>query len=257
MSRTISEQLTIIKQQHRLGVMTHVVMGYPSLHETKQRVLAMAAAGVDSIELQIPFSDPLADGPAITKANQQALAAGVTVQQCLQLAEQLTRAVDIPLQCIGYYNTIHHFGVQQFVQASQAAGIQGFTIPDMPLTEEPYEHFYALAAQANLPVIQLISPATPIERLRLINQHAQAMVYCVSRFGVTGAHTTLPDHLITYLRTVRQYVTLPLAVGFGISTPKHIRALHGLADVAVIGSALLNVSLENLTQQLTNLCAER
>ncbi len=255
MSRTIAEQLALVKQEQRLGFMTHVVIGHPSLEETRQRVEIMAAAGVDIIELQIPFSDPLADGPAIAQANHQAVANGVIIEDCFVLAKELSNTVDIPLQFIGYYNTVLNYGIEKFMADCVAAGIAGLTFPDMPIDEEQYEQFYYHAQQAGLPVVQLVSPATAPERLQLIAEHATDLVYCVARFGVTGATDELNTQLGEYLDRVRQYVTLPLAVGFGISTPQHIQALHGKADMAVIGSALLNVPINKLANTLQPLCA--
>lgn len=258
MSRTIAEQLALIKQAGRLGIMTHVVMGYPSLAQTRDRVQRMIEAGVDCIELQIPFSDPIADGPAITTANHTALAGGVTVDDCFVLAKELARSSPIPLQFIGYYNTVFRYGVERFIQQCAASGLRGLTFPDIPIDEEPYDHFYSLARAAQLPVIQLISPATSTDRLQRIASTADTMVYCVARLGVTGTEQSAAQTaLMTYLQRVRQYVTLPLAVGFGIATPDHIRSLHGLADVAVIGSALLQLDGPALTTTLQQLCASR
>lgn len=254
---TIQEQLDSIKKEQRLGLMTHVVIGSSSLEETIERVLIMEAAGVDIIELQIPFSDPIADGPAITEANQQAIRNGITVEDCIELAHTLNKRVSIPIQFIGYYNTVIHYGVEKFIVDSVAAGIQGFTFPDLPFDEEPYEHFYAAAQQRHLPVIQLLSPFTTNERLQYIAKHATGFLYCVARTGVTGASSDLPVGLADYLKRVRKYATLPIAVGFGISKPEHIQSLRGLADMAVIGSALLNIPTNQLANRLEVLCASR
>ena len=257
--KSIQQQLEIIKSENRMGFMTHVVMGYPSLEATRERVLTMAANGVDIIELQIPFSDPLADGPAITAANQAAIEAGVTPQQCIELAAELTQEVDIPLQFIGYYNTVLNYGVDQFVADSKAAGIQGFTFPDLPLDADLHEGMYQAADAAGLPMIQLVSSLTTPDRLQMITEQAKGFVYCVARFGVTGSSEALSGSMDEYLQRVRQYVTLPLAVGFGISTPEHITELRnvpgGAPDIVVMGSALLNEPIETLPDRLQQLCA--
>lgn len=255
MPNTIQQQFEIIKQENRLGLMTHVVMGYPSFEDTKQRVKIMAEAGIDIIELQIPFSDPLADGPAITAANQTAIQQGATVQDCMNLAQELTRSVDIPLQFIGYFNTVINYGAEQFVNDSKASGIAGFTFPDLPYDEAEYEPFVRYAKAATIPLIQLASPNSTSVRLKRIGELAEGYVYCVARYGVTGSSSALNEELAAYLKRVRKYVTLPLAVGFGISTPEHIRQLHGIADMAVIGSALLNVPTNQLAETLQPLCA--
>lgn len=258
MSRTISEQLKLIKQAQRLGLMTHVVMGYPSLERTRERVHRMIDAGVDLIELQIPFSDPIADGPAITVANHAALDQGVTVEDCFTLAAELAQQSPIPLQFIGYYNTAFHYGTKKFIERTASIGLQGLTFPDMPVTEEPYDQFYSTARALHVPVIQLVSPASTPERLQQIAAQADTMVYCVARLGVTGATAApITTQLAPYLQRVRQYVTLPLAVGFGISTPNQIRDLKDLADVAVVGSALLQLDGPALTTTLQQLCASR
>lgn len=264
MSKTLVAQLQRIKQQQRLGLMTHVVLGYPSLAESREKILRMIDAGVDCIELQIPFSDPLADGPVITTANQAALRNGVTIHDCFALAAELIPQSPIPLQFIGYYNTVLHFGVAQFIEQCRKIGIAALTFPDLPIAEADYEPMYTLAKQANIPMIQLLSPASTPQRLAAVAETAEAMVYCVARFGVTGVAPTATaavqlsrQRLQHYLQTVRQYVTLPLAVGFGLRQPSDITQLRGLADVAVVGSALQTLSGPALTDYLKTLCVSR
>src|SRR3989344_3830180 len=138
---TINDQLTKIKNEKRLGLMTHVVVGYPSLQETATVVTEMVAAGVDFIELQIPFSDPLADGPVIMQANDVALAQSVTVTDCLTIMSQLSAQVPIPLLFMAYYNTVFTYGVERFCKAAAQAGCQGLIVPDMPIDEENHEGF--------------------------------------------------------------------------------------------------------------------
>lgn len=259
-STQLDVHLARIQSQHRLGLMTHVVMGYPSLEATRERVLAMVEHGVDCIELQIPFSDPLADGPAITRANQTAVANGVSTQDCLDLFAELSQAVDIPFILIGYYNTVLQYGVERFVQVAAQAGCAGFTFPDLPINEYAYEPFYQAAHQAGIPVIQLITPLTSNERLQHIADYADSLVYCVARFGVTGNQTDVSLDMQEYLRRVRQqcvpkYGTLSLAVGFGIRTPEQIQQLHGLTDVVVVGSALLDIPTDQLAHSIQSLCA--
>ena len=262
--RTIQQQLDIIAGEQRMGFMTHVVIGHDSLEETKQRVRTMAANGVDIIELQIPFSDPLADGPAITAANQSAIANGITPSDCMQLAAELSQEVEIPLQFIGYYNTVLNYGVPQFVQDAVAAGVQGLTFPDLPFDADAQEQLFQVANAAGLPMIQLVSQLTTSDRLRKINRLATeatagGFVYAVARFGVTGAGQELDSFIGEYLQRVRQCVTLPVALGFGISTPQHIAQLRDLGDnapdIIVMGSALLAEPVATLPERLQQLCA--
>ncbi len=267
MSKTLAAQLQLIKQQQRLGLMTHVVLGYPSLAESKDKILRMIAAGVDCIEMQIPFSDPIADGPVITVANQAALQQGVTVEQCFTLAAELITQSPIPLQFIGYYNTVYRYGVEQFINRCQRIGIAGLTFPDLPIVEAAYEPMYTLAKAAGIPMIQLVSPVSTPKRLTDIAKTADTMEYGVARFGITGAGPSASaqltqrcftrQRLTQYLQTVRQYVTLPLAVGFGLRQPVDIIQLRGLADLAVIGSALQPLSGQVLSNYLDELCASR
>lgn len=231
-----------------MKLMTHVVIGYPTLDATYDRVKRMVDAGVDLIELQIPFSDPLADGPAITAAHQQALKNGVTVDHCIQFINQVTKEFSIPFIVIGYYNTVLHHDVSLFKAAA------AITFPDIPITEEPYEHYLRKAHQAGLKVIQLVSPATTPARLQEIAKVAEYYVYCVARYGITGDGKN-HQNLNEYILNVKKYISLPLAIGFGIKTPDEVKVLTGLADIAVVGSALLPYDGAELTQQLTALCA--
>lgn len=229
--------------------MTHVVIGYPSLEQTYERIQRMVAAGVSMIELQIPFSDPVADGPAIAAANQFALRQGVTVAKAIEFINRVTAEFPIPFIIIGYYNTLMHHDVSLLKSA------KALTFPDIPVTEEDYDHYIAKAHANGLQVIQIVSPASTPERLQAVAKVAEFYLYCVARFGVTGAGGAEYDQLKAYLQRVRSVVNVPLAVGFGIKSPEQIQALHGLADIAVVGSALLEYDGDELTQYLERLCA--
>jgi tryptophan synthase alpha chain len=195
-------------------------------------------------------------------ANQAALAAGVTVEDCFALATELIPQSPIPLQFIGYYNTVYCYGVAEFVQRCQAIGIAGLTFPDLSIAEASYEPMFTLAKAVDIPMIQLVSPASTPNRLQAIAQTAEALVYCVARFGVTGTTVVASaqltrDRLTHYLQTVRQYVTLPLAVGFGLRQPGDLEQLRGLADMAVIGSALQSLKGQALSTYVKELCDSR
>lgn len=242
--RTITEQLTKIHREKRIGLMTHVIVGYPTLNDTVALVKVMADEGVDFIELQIPFSDPLADGPVIMKACEEALANGTRVRDAFTLMRELSKQVAIPLLFMGYYNTVFRYGVEKFCRDAAAAGAAGLIIPDMPLEEESSERFLAQAKKCRMPVIRVVSPASTEERLKKNATFAEGFVYCSARQGITGVRSELDPHLATYLTRVKNIIDKPLAVGFGISTPEHIKALRKYADIAVVGSALVK-----LTQQ--------
>ncbi len=231
-----------------MKLMTHVVIGYPTLDATYDRIQRMVAAGVSMIELQIPFSDPIADGPAIAAANQQALRQGITVTKAVEFINRVTKEFSIPFIVIGYYNTLMHHDISLFKSAAAV------TVPDMPVTEEAYDHYLEQAHQVGLNVIQIVSPATTVERLQEIAKVAEYYVYCVARYGVTGQGDPYTE-IKTYIDRVKQYIQLPVAVGFGIKSPEQIQALRGLADIVVVGSALLQYDGEDLTQYLKQLCA--
>lgn len=238
---TISKQLQKIKAEQRLGLMTHIVVGYPSLEESRKLVLAMAEAGADFIELQIPFSDPVADGPVLMQANQVALERGATVGQAMELMGELAPRVGIPLLFMTYFNIVHHYGVVKFCQDAANAGASGLIVPDMPLDEEPNEQFISSSEEAGLTVIRLLSPASNERRIKLNAGLAKDFIYFVSRKGTTGAQAELDPELDGHLKLVKKFTDLPLAVGFGISSPAQVRALKGVVEIAVVGSAAVSV----------------
>jgi len=246
----------------QIKLMTHVVIGYPSLKETEAIVLAMAKAGVDYIELQMPFSDPLADGPVIMQANQVAIKNKIGMQDNLSLMKKLSQKVTIPLLFMGYYNTIFKYGVSKFCREAKQAGAYGLIIPDMPLEEEKYEKFYAACKKNNLVNIFVVSPATTDDRLKKINKYAKGFIYCMARYGITGTNNSLDKKLNSYLKRVKKYIKLPLGVGFGISKPEHIKALKNKANIAIIGSAIIKIinksdrqnRLKNIKNFIKSLC---
>lgn len=178
--KTINDQLALIKAKKNIGLMTHVVIGYPTLQDTKKIVQSMAESGVDFIELQIPFSDPLADGPTIMKANDRALANGVTSTDCFAVMKELSTSVDIPLLFMGYYQSVFHIGVEEFCRRAKEAGAQGLIIPDIPIDEEEAEGFIAACEKYGLHHIRLLSPTSSEARIKL-NATVQNSVGCFHR----------------------------------------------------------------------------
>jgi tryptophan synthase alpha chain len=237
--KTIDQALIEMKQK-KLGLMTHVVVGFPSLKETREIVKRMAESGADFIELQIPFSDPMADGPTIMKANDIALANGVRLDDCLELMSDLSKEVDAALLFMTYYQMVFHRGVAKFCKQAKQAGAQGLIVPDMPLDEESHEHFMAEANKQKLSHIRLLSPTSTDERIKLNAKVENGFVYCTSRSGTTGAGQEIAPDLKAYLKRVKKYVKVPVAVGFGISKPEHLAALVGHAEMAVVGSAAID-----------------
>ena len=225
--------------EKKILLMTHIVIGYPSLEASLEIVRSMVEAGVDLMELQIPFSEPIADGPVILKANQQALANGVTVEQCLDFGRAVARQFPIPFLYMTYYNILFKHGVERFADDMHAGGLQGAIVPDLP-PEEATEYLGAMARHDLSPIF-IYSPTTSDSRMSTIARVADGFVYCVARKGVTGDQTEFSRQIGEYLGRCRAATRLPLALGFGVKDKADVDFLAGKADIAVIGSQTLRV----------------
>jgi tryptophan synthase alpha subunit len=238
--RTINQQLKHIVKNKKIGLMTHVVVGYPNLDATIRIVKDMEKAGVDFVELQIPFSDPLADGPTIMHANDVSLENGTTLADCFDVMKKLSTEVQIPLLFMGYYQSVFHIGADEFCKRASKSGAKGLIIPDMPIDEESHELFIGSCEKYGLNHIRLLSPTSTEERIKLNAKVQNGFVYCTSRSGITGANNELDPSVVSYLDTVKKHINVPIALGFGISKPEHILALVGRVDIAVVGSAVID-----------------
>ena len=236
--------------EKQILLMTHIVLGYPSFEASLKIIETMVEAGVDLIELQIPFSEPTADGPVIAHANQKAMEDGVTVEGCLNLAGLAVRTYDIPFLIMSYYNIPFKYGLKRFVSALSDCGLQGAIIPDIP-PEEGREYLAAMQRRDLAPIL-IYSPTTSVERMRYIASFAAGFIYCVARKGVTGEETNFSDDLEAYLNKCRQGTDLPLALGFGIKKRSDIDFLKGKADIAVIGSQTIRVMEEDGIEAVGN-----
>lgn len=239
--KTIVQQINNIKKRESVGLMTHVVVGYSSLPDTSKIIAAMEKGGADFIELQFPFSDPLADGPTIMKANDIALQQGITADDCFMLINSIKGTAKIPLLIMCYYNTVLHYGVKKFIKKASAVGVQGLIVPDMPVDEEVHEHFFEECKYQNMMVIPVLSPTSTNERAVQNAMYASGFVYCTSRAGTTGTHVQIATELQEYLKRIKTQISVPLAVGFGISTPAQVSYIRGYADIAVVGSAVIDL----------------
>jgi tryptophan synthase alpha chain len=202
-------------------------------------VPALVEGGADIIELGIPFSDPLAEGPTIQRSSYHALQRGITPTICLEVASKLrTQGVEAPLVPMGYYNPMLAYGVDAFVRDAASAGIDGLIVVDLPPEESALVRHACLAN--NIRLIYLLAPTSTIQRIKLVASLASGFIYCVSLTGVTGARDDLSPGLEGFVNRVRTHTDLPIAVGFGISQPKHFQAVGRIADAAVIGSAIID-----------------
>jgi tryptophan synthase alpha chain len=237
-STRISRRFAELRAAGELGIVAFITAGDPSLDATHKFVLALADAGADVIELGIPFSDPLADGPTIQRASERALKSGTTLAGVLQLVRQIRQASQVPLVLFTYFNPILQMGLEKFAAAAAQVGADGVLVTD--LTPEESEDYRRIIHAQNLDTIFLAAPTSDDERLQRISACSSGFLYLISRTGVTGAKDSLPDDLPGLLRRVHHFTELPVAVGFGISLPGHVSVLGGLADAAVVGSALVS-----------------
>lgn len=227
-----------LKEQDIL-IMSHIVLGYPSFEECFEIIEAMVKGGVDLMELQIPFSEPIADGPVILRANQKALQMGVTVQASLDFAQEVAKIFDIPFLIMSYYNILFKYGVRRFVADMPKRNLQGTIVPDLP-PEEGEEYLSAMQDQGLSPIF-ILSPTTSDARMEYIASLARGFIYCVARKGVTGADTDFSRELTEYLARCRKATSLPLALGFGVKEKADIDYLRGKADIAVIGTQMIRL----------------
>ncbi len=220
-------------------LMTHIVLGYPSFEVNRQVIQQMVDNGVDCIEMQIPFSEPMADGPVIMKANLDSLASGTKVEQCLVFGAEMAATHDIPFLYMTYFNIIFRYGEEQFIGECAQRGIRGLIIPDLP--PEQSSSFFQLAAEQNVSPILIYSPTSTPERMKELDHSGSGFIYCVARRGVTGNKSSLDNDFDNYLEKCRKATSKPLAVGFGIQNRDDIAALTGKADMAVIGSETIRL----------------
>jgi tryptophan synthase alpha chain len=241
-SSRISKRFAELRASGELGLVAYITAGDPSLDATLKFVLALAEAGADVIELGVPFSDPLADGPTIQRASERALKSGTTLAGVLELVRHIRQSSQVPLVLFSYYNPILQMGLERFAGAAAQSGADGVLATD--LTPEESDDYRRILHAHHLDTIFLAAPTSSDERLKLISAATSGFLYLISRTGVTGAKDTLPDDLPSLLRRARQFTQLPIAVGFGISLPGHVSVLGGLADAAVVGSSLVS-EIEN------------
>lgn len=214
--------------------MPYFPLGYPDLETSIDVIEALAKNGADLIEVGLSFSDPLADGPVIQQATQIALEKGITIKKSLTVVKELRgRGVTIPLILMGYYNPMLAYGLEKFIRDAKEAGADGFVIPDLPMEEA--EEFTSVAGE--LPLIQMLAPTSPDERMEAIARNAKGFIYLVSVTGVTGERREISNDLGALIARVREHTSAPVCVGFGIGTPEQAKQVGQLADGVIVGSA--------------------
>lgn len=236
-SNRILRRFSELSARGELGLVAYVTAGDPSLDATEKIVLAAADSGADVIELGVPFSDPVADGPTIQRASDRALRAGTTLVAVIDLVRRLRARTQVPLILFSYFNPILQMGLQKFADDAASAGADGVLVTD--LTPEEGREYRAAMHARGLDTIFLAAPTSTDERLAKIAECSSGFLYLISRTGVTGTRDAFPEDLPALARRVRRFTKLPLAVGFGISQPEHVSVLGGIADAAVVGSAIV------------------
>jgi tryptophan synthase alpha chain len=234
----IAAAFAAARAEGRAALVTYVMGGDPDLATSRDMALACAEGGADLLEIGVPFSDPIADGPTIQAAGERALAAGATVEGCLRLAAEVRRRTAVPIALMGYVNPVLAYGEARFLDACARAGVDAVILPDLP--PEEAAGFRALAAERGVRTVFLLAPTSTEGRVAEACAASTGFVYFVSVTGVTGARAALPDDLGHRVAAVRARSPVPVVVGFGVSTPEQARAVGRLADGVVVGSAIVS-----------------
>jgi len=246
----LAETFARVRMTGEPGLVTYVTAGDPDIPRSEGILRALDRAGADVLEVGVPFSDPLADGPVIQRATERALASGTTLVKVLEMIGRVRKDVQAPIVLFSYANPILRLGVEPFVERAQAAGVDGVLVLDLPIEEST--DFRDLLCQRGIDTILLLSPTTTDARLRTAATLGSGFLYAISRLGVTGARDEVADGAQEMVERIRRVSDLPVALGFGISKPEHVRAVGRWADAAVVGSALVSVIAESGASESLN-----
>ena len=251
----IEERFARLKRVRKKGFIVYIGAGDPNLKATRELALAFDRAGVDILELGVPFSDPLADGLVNQLAAQRGLESGTTPPRVLKTVAEIRRGSQIPIILYIYFNLIHRVGLRQFIKDAAKAGVDGLLVLDLPPEES--DNYEMLMRQAGLCHIYLVAPTTPEDRIELIAKRGSGFIYYVSREGVTGMQSQVASNLASQIAKIRAHTKLPIAVGFGISTPEQAKTVAAVADAVVVGSAVVNqIAQLNKAKDLVNRVSE-
>ena len=240
----IDKKFRELRGKKEKAFIAFITAGYPSLRITEKLVLGFEKAGVDAVELGVPFSDPMADGAVIQHSSFEALKNNTRLIDILDSVKRLRRKTSLPLLLMTYYNPIFALGEERFIKSAVASGVDGVIVPDLPPDEG--KGFILKADKAGLDNICFVSPTTPLKRLRLILKSAKGFIYYVSLTGVTGARRSLPEDLKRNIARVKRHTSIPVCVGFGVSNRAQVKELSAYADGVIIGSAIVSRIKENI-----------
>ena len=249
----IDKKFQELRHQGTSAFMPYLCAGDPTPELTAKLLLTLETAGADLIELGVPFSDPIADGPTVQRASERALAHSISLQQILEIVKNLRPQTEIPIALMSYYNPIFRMGEDAFCKAALEAGVDGLIVPDLP--PEQAQPLLEVAPKYNLATIFLVAPTSPPERMQLIASVSTGFIYCVSVTGVTGARATLSDEIAPMITELRKHTDKPVSVGFGVSTSEQAKQVADIADGVIVGSAIINVIEENVDDETKLLTA--
>lgn len=235
----ITSKFNELNEKGRIALVTYITAGDPSLEVTEDIVLQLENSGADIIELGVPFSDPMADGPAIQLASERALESGTTLHDVLNSVKNIRKTSEVPIILFGYYNPFFHYGVEQFAKDAAEAGADGVLVVDLPPEEAPEFKIHTDASGLNL--VFLLAPTSTTERVELIADNASGFVYLVSVTGVTGVRPDLNYSLDDLANQIKTTTGLPVGVGFGVSSPEQVETIAGYADAVIVGSAIVRI----------------
>lgn len=239
----IERKFRALKKQDKKAFIAFITAGYPNLGVTRELVLEFDRIGVDIIELGVPFSDPLADGPVIQEASQAALSKGVDLCAIFKLVRDIRKKTEIPLCLMTYYNPVFCFGEEKFAKEASLSGVDGVIIPDLP--PEEGSSFVRSSRKYNLDTVFFLSPTTTPKRAKFVSGVSRGFIYYVSLTGVTGPRQELPKDLVNNLRIIKKLTNKPVCVGFGISNLGQVKAVYKIADGAIVGSAIIKEIKKN------------
>lgn len=230
--------------ENKKAFIPFITGGDPSLEITRQLILAMQEAGADLIEIGIPFSDPIAEGPVIQEADERALKAGCTIDKLFEMVSEVKEQIHVPLVFMTYINPIYVYGTDRFMERCRDCGIAGVIVPDMPFEEK--NELKDVCKEYDVELVSLIAP-TSGQRIEMIAKEAEGFLYCVSSTGVTGVRTQIQTDIRKMIQKVREVSDIPCAIGFGIATPKQAKEMASLADGSIVGSAIVKIIAEHGT----------
>lgn len=240
----IEHKFKELKRANKKAFIAFITAGYPDLHTTEELIIEFSKAGVDIIELGVPFSDPLADGPVIQEASQEALKKRAHLAGIIKLVGRVRKSVPIPLCLMTYYNPIFCFGREKFIREALRNGVDGVIIPDLPPEEDA--PFVKAAAKSGLDLICFLSPTSTVGRMKFISRVSRGFIYYVSLTGVTGARKALSPDIQKNIRLIKKYTNKPICVGFGVSTYAQVKEAGRLSDGVIVGSAIVKKIKDNL-----------